>query len=77
MSGPVPAASTTSLQQHTASEAWLTPWASNTWGGGTDMYGFIAPPVFHSYKQLPASGKALRAGGFSQPETEQMLGGTY
>jgi membrane dipeptidase len=46
-------------------------------GLGTDMYGFISPPVFGSYEQLPLLGAALLAAGFSQPETEQMLGGNY
>jgi len=46
-------------------------------GLGTDMYGFISPPVFRSYEQLPALGAALLAAGFSQQETEQMLGGNY
>jgi membrane dipeptidase len=46
-------------------------------GLGTDMYGFISPPVFRSYEQLPALGAALLAAGFSQQETEQILGGNY
>jgi membrane dipeptidase len=46
-------------------------------GLGTDMYGFISPPVFRSYEQLPLLGAALLAAGFSQPETEQILGGNY
>lgn len=46
-------------------------------GLGTDMLGFISPPVFRSYRQLPALGDALRQAGFSQPETEQILGGNY
>ncbi|PVX81341.1 dipeptidase [Paraburkholderia unamae] len=46
-------------------------------GLGSDMYGFISPPVFQRYEQLPALGAALRAAGFSQQETEQMLGGNY
>jgi membrane dipeptidase len=33
-------------------------------GLGTDMYGFISPPVFRSYEQLPALGAALLAAGF-------------
>ena len=46
-------------------------------GLGTDMLGFIAPPVFRSYEQLPALGAALLAAGFSQTESEQILGGNY
>lgn len=46
-------------------------------GLGTDMLGFISPPVFRSYEQLPALGNALLAAGFTQAETEQLLGGNY
>ncbi|PLP97554.1 peptidase M19 [Cupriavidus pauculus] len=46
-------------------------------GLGTDMLGFISPPVFQSYEQLPTLGNALLKAGFSQSETEQMLGGNY
>lgn len=46
-------------------------------GLGTDMLGFITPPVFTSYTQLPSFGNALLAAGFSQSETEQILGGNY
>ncbi|WP_342050554.1 MULTISPECIES: dipeptidase [unclassified Cupriavidus] len=46
-------------------------------GLGTDMLGFISPPVFTSYAQLPLLGSALLAEGFSQAETEQVLGGNY
>lgn len=46
-------------------------------GLGTDMLGFINPPVFRSYEQLPLLGAALLAAGFSQQETAQMLGGNY
>lgn len=46
-------------------------------GLGTDMLGFINPPVFRSYEQLPLLGAALLAAGFSQQETDQMLGGNY
>ena len=46
-------------------------------GLGTDMYGFISPPVFRSYEQLPSLAAALLAAGFSQHETAQMLGGNY
>jgi membrane dipeptidase len=46
-------------------------------GLGTDMLGFISPPVFHSYEQLPALGGALLAAGFSSSEVGQILGGNY
>ncbi|WP_236674114.1 dipeptidase [Paraburkholderia hospita] len=46
-------------------------------GLGTDLLGFISPPVFRSYEQLPALGAALLAAGFSQAETGQILGGNY
>lgn len=46
-------------------------------GLGTDMLGFISPPVLNSYAQLPRLGSALLAAGFSQSETEQILGGNY
>ena len=46
-------------------------------GLGTDMYGFISPPVLRDYEQLPALGAALLAAGFSQKETEMLLGGNY
>jgi membrane dipeptidase len=46
-------------------------------GLGTDMLGFISPPVFTRYEQLPALGAALLATGFSQTQTEQLLGGNY
>lgn len=46
-------------------------------GLGTDMLGFLSPPVFRSYEQLPALGNALLAAGFTQAETEQLLGGNY
>ena len=42
-------------------------------GLGTDMLGFIRPPVFTSYAQLPALLKA----GFTSVETGQILGGNY
>ncbi|MGO4307241.1 hypothetical protein [Cupriavidus sp. RAF12] len=41
------------------------------------MLGFISPPVFTSYAQLPSLGSALLAAGFSQSETELILGGNY
>jgi membrane dipeptidase len=46
-------------------------------GLGSDMLGFISPPVFRSYEQLPSLGSALLEAGFSQSETEQVLGGNY
>ncbi len=46
-------------------------------GLGTDMYGFISPPVFRDYDQLPALGAALLSAGFSQKESEMLLGGNY
>jgi membrane dipeptidase len=46
-------------------------------GLGTDMFGFISPPVFRDYEQLPSLGTALLAAGFSQLETERILGGNY
>ena len=46
-------------------------------GLGTDMLGFISPPVFRSYEQLPALGGALLAAGFSSSEVGQILGGNY
>lgn len=46
-------------------------------GLGTDMLGFISPPVFTSYEQLPALADALRAAGFSPQEIQAVLGGNY
>ncbi|MGM3277005.1 dipeptidase [Ralstonia sp. 24A2] len=46
-------------------------------GLGTDMLGFIKPPVFTSYKQLPALAAALLQTGFTQAEVGQILGGNY
>jgi membrane dipeptidase len=46
-------------------------------GLGTDMYGFISPPVFRDYDQLPALGAALLSAGFSQKEADLLLGGNY
>ncbi|KXU84274.1 peptidase M19 [Paraburkholderia monticola] len=46
-------------------------------GLGTDMYGFISPPVFRDYDQLPALGAALLSAGFSRKETDLLLGGNY
>ncbi len=46
-------------------------------GLGTDMLGFISPPVFTSYKQLPDLASALLLAGFSQAEVAAVLGGNY
>jgi membrane dipeptidase len=46
-------------------------------GLGSDMYGFIATPVFNSYRQLPAYATALRDAGFATGEIEKVLGGNY
>ncbi|MFP6562792.1 dipeptidase [Paraburkholderia sp. B3] len=46
-------------------------------GLGTDMFGFISPPVFRSYEQLPELGNALLAAGFQAPEVDLLLGGNY
>ncbi|MFM0279080.1 membrane dipeptidase [Paraburkholderia sediminicola] len=46
-------------------------------GLGTDMLGFISPPVFTSYKQLPDLASALLLAGFSQTEVGAILGGNY
>ena len=41
------------------------------------MLGFISPPVFRSYAQLPALAQALLAGGFRPAELDKLLGGNY
>ncbi len=46
-------------------------------GLGTDMLGFIRPPVFGSYAQLPALANALLKSGFTPAEVGQILGGNY
>lgn len=46
-------------------------------GLGTDMLGFISPPVFRSYEQLPDLASALLQAGFSQAEVGAILGGNY
>ncbi|MFL9887415.1 membrane dipeptidase [Paraburkholderia agricolaris] len=46
-------------------------------GLGTDMLGFISPPVFTSYRQLPDLASALLLAGFSQAEVGAILGGNY
>lgn len=43
-------------------------------GLGSDMLGFISPPVFGSYRQLPAHAAVLPAAGFSHAEVAQILG---
>jgi membrane dipeptidase len=46
-------------------------------GLGTDMLGFISPPVFRSYEQLPDLASALLLAGFSREEVAAILGGNY
>jgi len=46
-------------------------------GMGTDMLGFISPPVFTHYGQLPDFANQLLAAGFSNEETEKILGENY
>lgn len=46
-------------------------------GLGTDLYGFISPPVFRRYEQLPALADALTHAGFTGPEVRAILGGNY
>jgi membrane dipeptidase len=46
-------------------------------GLGTDLLGFISPPVFRGYEQLPSLASELLAAGFSSSEVEQILGGNY
>ncbi|MEV8472788.1 membrane dipeptidase [Ralstonia sp. UNC404CL21Col] len=46
-------------------------------GLGTDMLGFIRPPVFTGYAQLPALATALLKAGFTSGEVGQILGGNY
>lgn len=46
-------------------------------GLGTDMLGFIRPPVFTSYAQLPALASALLKAGFTVEEVGQILGANY
>ncbi|MFL9911575.1 dipeptidase [Paraburkholderia sp. RL17-337-BIB-A] len=46
-------------------------------GLGTDMLGFISPPVFRSYRQLPDLASALVLAGFSQAEVAAVLEGNY
>lgn len=44
---------------------------------GSDMLGFISPPVFSSYRQLPAYAKALQDAGFAPADVDRVLGGNY
>jgi membrane dipeptidase len=46
-------------------------------GLGTDMLGFINPPVFRSYEQLPTLADALLTAGFTKDEVGMILGGNY
>jgi membrane dipeptidase len=46
-------------------------------GMGTDMLGFISPPVFTHYGQLPDFANQLLAAGFSNEETGKILGENY
>jgi membrane dipeptidase len=46
-------------------------------GLGTDMLGFISPPVFRSYEQLPDLASALLSAGFASDEVGAILGGNY
>jgi membrane dipeptidase len=46
-------------------------------GLGTDMLGFISPPVFRSYEQLPSLAAGLLAAGFTHEEAGGILGGNY
>ena len=46
-------------------------------GVGTDMLGFLVPPVFDSYTQLPELASALRGAGLSDPDVGKVLGGNY
>jgi membrane dipeptidase len=46
-------------------------------GMGTDMLGFISPPVLTHYSQLPDFANQLLAAGFSNEETGKILGKNY
>ena len=46
-------------------------------GFGSDMLGFISPPVFTDYRQLPAYAQALARAGFTRAEVGAVLGGNY
>lgn len=46
-------------------------------GLGSDMLGFVDPPVFNNYRQLPQYASALQAAGFTRDEVGQILGGNY
>ncbi|MES2187575.1 MAG: membrane dipeptidase [Pseudomonadota bacterium] len=46
-------------------------------GLGSDMLGFLSPPVLRSYRQLPDYAQALAGAGLSPQEVGQVLGGNY
>lgn len=46
-------------------------------GLGSDMLGFISPPVLQSYRQLPELAGALLYAGLSRDEVRMVLGGNY
>ena len=46
-------------------------------GLGSDMLGFITPPVFQDYQQLPDFANALLAAGLSREDARKVLGGNY
>jgi membrane dipeptidase len=46
-------------------------------GLGSDMRGFLSPPVLRSYGQLPDYARALATAGLSPQEVGQVLGGNY
>jgi len=46
-------------------------------GLGTDMLGFISPPVFDNYRQLPAYAEALVGAGFTRGDVAKILGLNY
>ena len=46
-------------------------------GLGTDMRGLVGPSVFPDYDRLPALADALSRAGFSQSDTDKILGENY
>ncbi|QHJ01601.1 peptidase M19 [Xylophilus rhododendri] len=46
-------------------------------GLGSDMLGFISPPVLQSYRQLPELRAALRQAGLSAGDVTKVMGGNY
>ncbi|MCZ2499212.1 peptidase M19 [Xylophilus sp. Kf1] len=46
-------------------------------GLGTDMLGFVSPPVLQSYRQWPDLAAALLDSGLSRDEARMVLGGNY